>query len=178
MQKFLLYLQMVVFYLFGLLMIISFVYGLGFMTEYKTLFQQFGGGGDFHDEVLQPFNREIFSTAILLVLGTAVLFMLKVGSKVVDNIALVAVWVVGLYAAITSIPFMNAMNPMALEYNDLDFTMLLIPVGDTYVQSTFTFELGELMYLVIIILSVCLILLATFNTVLYRVKARGGQDNE
>jgi len=178
MQKNLLRVQSVLFYLFAALSIGALVLSLSFMTDFKSLFQQFGGIGTFHEEVLQPFNREIFSASLVTVIGFVVIYLFDFRNRVADLMGLALLIGFTIFNTIKGLSFIDKMAPMAEEYLALDFTQMLLAAGVVYDVTTRTFEYAKMLYMGLIIVSILFVVISVTNSVIFYIKDRGGKINE
>ncbi len=136
----------------------TFLYSLIFMTEYSDLFglilRQNQEITKFHDVILQTFNRQIFTWALVAAVGIFVLICLQIPARVPDRFALVVM--VGLLAALTfgAINALGNISAITVYYQNLDFSYLYLEiVGDAeeYVPKLTTFHIGTVLYIVQIV---------------------------
>lgn len=168
MQKNLFITQKVVFVIYATLMILLFVYALGFMTDFKELFGQSNSAiRNFHDETLQGFNREVFWVGIIGVISFVIFMVLEIKDKVADYFALGFVGVFGLFNVISGIMFIPKLLGLKEEYLGLNFDSLLLADGQVYNITTRIFDMGLALYIAVIIISLVLIVVTSLNTGLF-----------
>lgn len=133
----------------------TFLYSLFFMTEYSDLFglilSQNQEITKFHDVILQTFNRQIFTWALVAVVGVFVMICLQIPTRVPDRFALVVM--AGLLAALIfgAVTALGNLRAISAYYQNLDFSWLYLEiVGDAeeYVPKLTTFHLGNVLYTV------------------------------
>lgn len=132
--------------IYFLMSIAVFVYTLVFMTEYKDLFglklQQNSQISFFHDSILQTFNKQIFTFAIVGILIIVFSFLLEIFSKVPDLfavivlVALLAVCCGGAGYALNNLVILEAF------YKNLDFQYLYLEGLPDYEMHFTTFRAG------------------------------------
>ena len=139
--------QKVMFVIYLLMIVISFIFALSFMTQYSNLFgletvlNQ--GVIDFYDH-MQSFNKMYIYLLIVSLVSIIFMFMLETHHRVADTFALI---VMGVFVAIfigTSIyALINMMNLMG-EYQNCDFTYLALeaPELENYQREFETFYIG------------------------------------
>lgn len=147
-------LQRIMFVIYILIMVVVFIYSLGFMTDYSNLFGMEQGVNEsiasFHDKTLQNFNSSIFIYSVIGVVSIIALFALQINKKICDTLAVVIVNVISLFLLITCIISLVTLPQIITEYNNVDFTF--IGLEDTnftdveYVRSYTTFYLGIVIY--------------------------------
>lgn len=141
--------------LYIVITILVFTFTLCFMTEYKDLFglklKQNAQISFFHDAILQTFNRQIFTFAILGILVILFSFLLEIYSKVPDKFALIVIELSLLACCACSIYAL--MNIPAIEtfYKGLDFQYLKLEGLNNYESHFTTFRIGVGIYVVNII---------------------------
>lgn len=133
-----------------ILAIVSLVYALSFMTEFGDLFglrlQQNSKIANFHDVILQSFNRQILIWALAGIAVILAAFALETFTKVPDRFALVvmilllAVCCYGAYYGLLNIPAIET------YYKGLDMTYFALEGGTEYVFKFTTFRLGMALY--------------------------------
>ena len=173
MQKNLFIVQTILYYIFATLSVFALIYALGFMTDFKILFQQYGGLGEFHEEVLQPFNREIFLSALFMIIGFVILSAFNIRNRVADLTALILVILLCSYNIIVSFKFVSNLYILIEQYQELDFSQLLLPSNMEYFETTRTFVLGILFYKVYAVVNILIMFSVITNTVLYFYKKGG-----
>lgn len=147
-------LQKIMFIIYILVMVVVFIYTLGFMTDYSNLFGMEQGVNEsialFHDKTLQNFNSSIFIYSVIGVVSIIALFALQINKRICDTLAVVIVNVISLFLLITCIISLITLPQIISEYNNVDFTF--IGLEDTnftdteYVRSYTTFYLGIAIY--------------------------------
>lgn len=147
-------LQKIMFIIYILIMVVVFIYTLGFMTDYSNLFGMEQGVNEsialFHDKTLQNFNSSIFIYSVIGVVSIIALFALQINKRICDTLAVVIVNVISLFLLITCIISLITLPQIISEYNNVDFTF--IGLEDTnftdteYVRSYTTFYLGIAIY--------------------------------
>lgn len=138
--------------------VVTFVFSLCFMTEYKELFglklKQNSQVSFFHDSVLQTYNRQIFVLAIIGIIVLIFSFALEIFTKVPDRFALVVMGI-GLLACIAGSVYAFT-NIFAIEtfYRGLDFQYIHMEGLETYEMKFATFRIGLGIYLTEILVCV------------------------
>jgi hypothetical protein len=167
MQKKLFRTQQILFYLFGVVSLATLVLALAFMTDFKTLFQQAAGIGTFHDDVLQAYNRSIFSASLIMVVGAALVSFFDFRKAVSDYFGLGVLGVLTIFNVVKSISFISQLADMETTYLALDFDQLLLASGVVYPVTTRTFDITMIIYLLVIVISSVFFLISVVNTLIY-----------
>lgn len=177
MQRKLFKTQQILFYLFAVISLATLVLSLAFMTDFKTLFQQAAGIGIFHDDVLQAFNRSIFSASLVMVVGAAVVAFFDFRKAIADYVGLGILGVLTVYNIWMSLSFISEIPEMKSTYLALDFSQLLLASGVVYEVTTRTFEITQIIYLLVIIISAAFLLVSIINTQIYFNKRKEERAN-
>lgn len=177
MQRKLFKTQQILFYLFAVISLATLVLSLAFMTDFKTLFQQAAGIGIFHDDVLQAFNRSIFSASLVMVVGAAVVAFFDFRKAIADYVGLGILGVLTVYNIRMSLSFISEIPEMKSTYLALDFSQLLLASGVVYEVTTRTFEITQIIYLLVIIISAAFLLVSIINTQIYFNKRKEERAN-
>lgn len=177
MQRKLFKTQQILFYLFAVISLATLVLSLAFMTDFKTLFQQAAGIGIFHDDVLQAFNRSIFSASLVMVAGAAVVAFFDFRKAIADYVGLGILGVLTVYNIWMSLSFISQLPDMESTYLALDFSQLLLACGVVYEVTTRTFEITQIIYLLVIIISAAFLLVSIINTQIYFNKRKEERAN-
>lgn len=177
MQRKLFKTQQILFYLFAVISLATLVLSLAFMTDFKTLFQQAAGIGIFHDDVLQAFNRSIFSASLVMVVGAAVVAFFDFRKAIADYVGLGILGVLTVYNIWMSLSFISEIPEMESTYLALDFSQLLLASGVVYEVTTRTFEITQIIYLLVIIISAAFLLVSIINTQIYFNKRKEERAN-
>jgi len=167
MQRKLFITQQILFYLFAVVSLATLVLALAFMTDFKTLFQQAAGIGTFHDDVLQVFNRSIFSASLVMVIGAGVIAFFDFRKSIADYVGLGVLGVLTIYNIWKSISFISQLSDMASTYLALDFSQLLLASGVVYNVTTRTFDITRMIYICVIVISAAFLIVSVANTLIY-----------
>lgn len=163
-----------------ILAIVSLVYALSFMTEFSDLFglrlQQNSKIANFHDVILQSFNRQILIWALAGVAVILIAFTLEIFTKVPDRFALVvmilllAVCCYGAYYGLLNIPAIQT------YYQGLDMQYFPLEGGVEYEFKFTTFRLGMALYATQIVVCVGYIVTLLMSHITYvKNRKRGAQ---
>lgn len=177
MQKKLFITQQILFYLFAVISLATLVLSLAFMTDFKTLFQQAAGIGTFHDDVLQAFNRSIFSASLVMVVGAAVVAFFDFRKAISDYVGLGVLVLLSIFNIVKSLSFISQLPDMESTYLGLDFSQLLLASDAVYDVTTRTFEITEIIYLLMIVITGAFLIVSIANTVIYFNKRKEEQAN-
>ncbi len=167
MQKKLFKTQQILFYLFALVSLATLVMALAFMTDFKTLWEQPAGIGTFHEEVLQTYNRALFSASLVSIVGAAIIAFFDFRKAVSDYLGLGVLSILTIFNVVKSISFISQLPAIQEEYLTIDVTKLLLAVGDEYVLVTRTFTSTRIIYLIMIVVSIAFLAVSIANTMIY-----------
>ena len=171
-MRVLLQVQKYIFIIFMLVTILTFVYALGFMTDFKLLFGQINPEiMEFHDVTLQGFNRVIFRTSLISVVGFVIVMFMDIMKKIPDITLSVIVVVLAAFNMIRSLSFVAQLKEMSATFLTLDFTTMLI-VGDPYVADLRTFNIGTSLYNSFIVVSILFAVICVANTVTFLLRRK------
>lgn len=169
-------LQKVMFVLFILLMVASFIYTLGFMTDYKDFQYLFKPVNqplyEFHHEVLIPFNNTIFYISVIGVIMIIVVFIAKLNKLLPSAVNLCLGVIANIPLILTSIYSLSKLNGIKAEYNGLDFSNVQSETYSEYIPTTLAFDLGNTLYLIGIIFSILFIVVMVINFLIRRSKLK------
>lgn len=165
--------------IFILLTLVSFVYALAFMTEFSDLFglrmQQNSKIANFHDVILQSFNRQILVWALVGIGVIFAAFALELFTKVPDLFALIvmilllAVCCYGAYYGLVNIPAIRT------YYQGLDMQYFPLEGGADYVFKFTTFNLGMALYAVqLVVCAGYAIIIALSHITYVKMMKKGG----
>lgn len=164
-------LQKILTAVYVLVSIAAFIFALSFMTEYGDLFglrlplnKEIA---EFHDVILQIFNRQILIWSIVAVAGILLIVMLEVFTKVPDRLALVVMVI--LLAVCCYGAFYGLINIPAIRtyYQSLDFQYLYLEGLDNYQFKFTTFNLGMILYSVQMVICVSYALTLVASHIIY-----------
>ncbi len=159
-----------------------FLYTLVFMTEYKDLFglklKQNSQISFFHDSVLQTFNRQIFTLALIGIVAVLFSFVLEIFSKVPDFLALAVILaflaggIAGAVYAITNIQAVEAF------YRGLDIQYLHLEGLTDYVHKFTTFRVGMGVYLLQIASCTAYGAVILMSHITFKKRCKGAHEHE
>lgn len=142
--------------------ICSFIYALGFMTDYSDLFglvlPKNAPIADFHDNVLQPFNQDIFWMSVAGVASILLIFMMELFTTVPSKFSLIVGCLIPMPFVILSINYLGVLQSIETAYTGLNFSFLWLEgyIGD-YVIKTTIFDLGAILYTLYIVIGIAMI---------------------
>lgn len=127
-----------------------FLFALAFMTDYSDLFglklPQNQEIAQFHDVILQTFNRQIFAWALVGVAGIALIVFLEIGTRVPDRFALVVMVVLAAACCAGACNAVMNLQAIAAYYQGLDFQYLYLEGMENYQLQFTTFRVGTALY--------------------------------
>ena len=150
--------QKVMFALFILFVVVSFIYTLGFMTDYQD-FQYLSDKANkplynFHHEELIPFNNVIFYVSVIGVIMIIVVFIAKLNKVLPKLLNLILGIVAILPLLLTSIYSILELPGIKDTYNTLDFSHVAEKIYAEYNPSTFAFYIISLVFVVIYLITI------------------------
>ncbi len=146
--------QKVMFVCYFIMLILSAIYALSFMTAYQDLFGYENvlneSVANFHTE-LQKYNRVIFYLAVVGAISIIPLFALEINKKVPDKIALIIMGAFSIVFLVFCVYGIIKIPGFIKEYHGLDFKWLWLEnptLDQDYVYQTkdLTFYLGYALY--------------------------------
>ena len=172
-------LQKIMIVAYIIVVISCFLYALGFMTDYSDLFglvlSKNAPIADFHDNVLQPFNRDIFWMGVAGVVSIVLVLILELFSTVPSKFSLICGCIMPIPFIILSIKFIETLKTIEATYLSLNFSYLWLEgyIGE-YVVKTITFDIGSIVYTATIIVSIALIAVLLLSHFYYVKKMKVG----
>lgn len=178
--------QKIMFYSYILLMVVSFLYSLSFMTDYANLFGfEFPKNmpiAEFHDS-LQSFNKVIFWFSAIGAGSILAVYALELNKKVPDKFALILISVFILINLALAVYGLINLGSLKNTYNEIDFQYRYLEdntvmKGDEYVRLYGAFNLGNILYLVLAVFSLgyALVLCLSHITFLKNIRKAGDLD--
>ena len=164
--------QKVMFALFILFVVVSFIYTLGFMTEYQDFQYLFDSANkplyNFHHEELIPFNNVIFYVSVIGVIMIIVVFIAKLNKVLPKLLNLILGIVAILPLLLTSIYSILELPGIKDTYNTLDFSHVAEEIYDEYNPSTFAFDFGYIFYIISLVFVVIYLITIITNYIVRR----------
>lgn len=159
-------LQKIMFIVFILTAVAVFIYSLGFMTNYEA-FQYLETANnrlvaDFHHEKLIPFNNQIFYLSLIGIIMIVVIFISKINKVAVKKVLnyLLAL-ICSVPIIIVSVLGLIQLPGLKTEYNGLDFSYVSGEIYAEYNPSTLAFDIGNVLYVITLILMIIYVVLLT-----------------
>ncbi|WP_058485790.1 hypothetical protein [Defluviitalea phaphyphila] len=170
MKNILFKIQQVLTYCAIVIAIITFIIGLGFMTNYYELFYEGTNEMFEYYKTLQILNRVIFNEAVVFVILAFILKIFDIHKKMPGIFGYIYVIVSSIYIIMTSNTILNAIPSYKNDYLAFDFSVM-----ENYKASTFAFDISTIIFILWIIVSIMLILITTINFI-RRIKFKKSQE--
>ena len=171
-------LQKTFYILYFIISILTFVFALSFMTDFQELygFQLPKNQGiiEYYSNQLQPFNRTILNFSLALVVGSVFMLVFEVLKKVTNFTGLCFGSALSIYTIINCVLFIFRLNTLKANATKVDLSNgYLEDLPSDFVMLTRTFDIGFILYLVVIVISIAFIILLFINFFLYLKKNQG-----
>ncbi len=171
-------LQKTFYILYFIISILTFVFALSFMTDFQELygFQLPKNQGiiEYYSNQLQPFNRTILNFSLALVVGLVFMLVFEVLKKVTNFTGLCFGSALSIYTIINCVLFIFRLNTLKANATKVDLSNgYLEDLPSDFVMLTRTFDIGFILYLVVIVISIAFIILLFINFFLYLKKNQG-----
>ncbi len=169
-------LQKVMFVIYILAMISVMLFALGFMTNYKA-FQYLTGLdkngnvvrefnkqlGDFHHNELIPYNDTIFYLAIGSIISILLIFIAKLNKKIPNVFGVVMGVVATIPTIIGAVISIATIPGLADTYSKMNFSQVEIETYTPYTPSTLAFDIGKVLFPIVLVLMIVFILVIVAN---------------
>lgn len=131
---------------------------LGFMTHYYILF--YDGTTEMFDyyKQLQVFNKEAFNIALLFIVAAGILYIFGLRKIRPGGAGLLATFGVTAFVTLRSLALINVIPLYKKGYLALDFAEL-----EEYSPSTFVFDLGMVLHIGLMVLTILLAVTAAIT---------------
>lgn len=170
------FLQKFMFVIYILAMISIMLYALGFMTNYKA-FQYLVGVtpqgvviyphnvelAEYHHEHLIPYNNTIFYLALGSVISIVLVFIAKINKKLPTVLNYILAGVSIIPTIIASVFSIVKLPTLLKMYNTYDFSEVEAETYNPYTPSTTAFEIGNILYPIVLGIVVVFFLVVTIN---------------
>lgn len=171
-------LQKIFYILFFICAIFSFIYAISFMTDYQEIFgfelPKNQSIIDFYGKQLQPFNRSILNFSLWLTVGVIILLTFEVMKKVSNFAGLCYGVVLVFYTIIKSALTIHRLRTLKIASSQVDLRYgYLEGLPEDFVMLTRTFDIGRVLYLVLIIITFAFTIIFFINFFLYLQKNHG-----
>lgn len=148
--------------------IITFVLGLGFMTDYYQLF--YDGSQDMFNyyKDLQVLNKVIFQSTVAFIVLSFLLLAFDIHKKKAGVLGWLFVLGLSVYMITNSLTIVSAIPSYQQEYLAFDFSII-----ENYSISTMSFSMSRVLFTALTGLAVILLSVVTINTI-KKIKASKG----
>ncbi len=179
-------LQKIMFFVYLIMLVVSAIYSLSFMTSYQDLFgfslSKNQGIISFYDNMIS-FNNMIFWFSLIGCISILAMFMLELKSKIPDKFALIVTSAFIIVNIVLCIISFVKLPQLMSEYNAVDFTYMYLEdtsltKDSVYVLKYSTFYLGYALYTVLGITSLGFGTILWINNIKYTKQLKDGECND
>lgn len=169
-MKKLLSIQKIMFVVYIISMILILIYSLGFMTSYSDFqylaYRENKVLYDFHHNTLIPYNNVVFNLAIVSIITIICLFICKINKQIPKIWQASLGTVITIPTIISCIYSIIKLPGIKKQYNSFDFSNVEAETYNVYNPSTFAFDFGMVLSIIVLVMMIIYIAVIITNCVL------------